>query len=142
MAARKTTARKVKGRDVAAPVRHIRWGGRSYPLIINNRTARICEDIYAEVYGKPEMGYYDILNELSIPKHRALMAMTYAAITAAAKDDAPSWEDFDENFQLTDIEGMREALQAAVVESLPEPEEGDEKNGRAPGDPTDTPGPD
>ena len=108
----------IKGRDISAPVRHVTWNGQQYPMIYNNRTARIVEDVYAQEYGYPEKGYYDALAELAIPKHRAVMAMAYAAIRAAGVEI--SFEEFDERFAITDIEGMREAMQKAVLESLPD----------------------
>ena len=132
MAERKNSAGPAaKGRDVAAPQRHVRFHGKSYPMIYNNTTARIAEDVYADVYGHPELGYYDVLDELAVPKHRAVMAMAYAAIRAANPE--VTWEAFDAAFALTDIEGMRQAMQQAVLESLPEPEEAgdDAKNAAA-----------
>ena len=118
--------KKVKGADVSAPVRHVTFDGVEYPMVYNNRTARIVEDVYAEEYGHPEMGYYDVLSEVGVPKHRAVMAMAYAAIRAAGVD--VSFSDFDEKFTITDIEGMREAMQNAVMETLP----ADEDDGKNP----------
>lgn len=112
---------EAKGRDVSAPVRHVTFGGKSYPMVYNNTTARIAEDVYAEYYGHPEKGYYDVLDELAVPKHRAVMAMAFAAIRAGSPE--VTWEEFDEKFRLTDIEGMRHAIQQAVLDSLPDPEE-------------------
>ena len=107
-----------KGRDVGAPKRHVRFGDTEYELVFNNFTAMTVEDIYDERYGHPEKGYYDVLTELAVPKHRALMAVAYAAILAGG--GKVTWEEFAEKFQLTDIVGLRETLQGAVLESLPE----------------------
>ena len=119
-----------RGRDVAAPERAILWDGRRYPMVFNNRTARIVEDVYEQQFRRGDVGYYDALSELGAPKHRALMAFAYAAIVAGGGD--VSWEAFDEGFDLTVFEGMREQIQAAVLQSLPEgaPED-DAKNGEA-----------
>lgn len=121
----------MKGRDVAAPVEYIQYDGKRYPMKFNNRAARITEDIYADKYGR-DIGYYAIISEVAIPKHRAIMAMTYAGIVAAGADIA--WEDFEENFKLTDIEGVSQAIHKGVMQSLPDedPDEGeDEKNVKA-----------
>ena len=125
-----TQQKILKGRDVSAPVRHVTHNGRTYPMVYNNTTARLVEDVYADIYGHPEKGYYDVLDELAVPKHRAVMAMAYAAIHAA--DPSVTWEEFDASFRITDIEGMREAMQSAVLESLPDPEDdGEAKNADA-----------
>ena len=119
----------VKGADVSAPVRHVKFDGAEYPMVYSNRTARIVEDVYAEEYGHPELGYYDVLSELVVPKHRAVMALAYAAIRAGGAE--VTFSDFDERFLITDIEGMRESMQAAVLATLPEADGDDAKNGEA-----------
>lgn len=118
----------MRGRDVAAPVRHVVFNGQRFLMKFNNRAARIAEDIYAEVYGR-DIGYYAIISEVAIPKHRAIMAMVYAGIVASGADIA--WEDFEDNFKLTDIEGISQAIHQGVIQSLPDedPDEADdEKN--------------
>ena len=124
MATKKTPP---KGRDVAAPERFVKFGDKEYKFVFSNATARMVEDIYDERYGHPEKGYYDVLNELAVPKHRALMAVAYAAIVAGGGE--VTWEEFEERFQLTDIVGLREALQAGVLESLPEAGAAEKKGG-------------
>lgn len=123
-----------KGRDVSAPERYVSFDGREYRLLFNNTTARIVEDVYDQRYGHPEKGYYDVLNELAVPKHRALMAVCYAAIKAAGGD--VTWDAFEESFQLSDISGLKEALQAAVIDSLPsgEAETGEKKEAKSGGE--------
>ena len=121
----------MKGRDVAAPVEYIQYNGKRYPMKFNNRAARITEDIYADKYDR-DIGYYAIISEVAIPKHRAIMAMVYAGIVAAGAD--VTWEDFEENFKLTDIEGVSQAIHKGIMQSLPDedPDEGeDEKNVKA-----------
>lgn len=125
MATRKKTV-PAKGRDVDAPVRMVDWHGRKFPMRFDNRMARIVEDVYAQEYRHPEMGYYDVLGEIGVPKHRALMAMAYAAIVSGGVDI--EFGVFEMEFRITDIEGMQEAIQGAVMESLPKGEDGDEKN--------------
>lgn len=123
-----TTATEKRGRDVAAPVQYVNFDGNRYPMLFNNRAARITEDVYEEKLGR-DIGYYGVLAEAAIPKHRAIMAMVYAGIVAGGAD--VSWEDFEEKFQLTDIDGVLESIQKGVIQSLPDDEpgeEGDEKN--------------
>lgn len=132
-----------RGRDVAAPERAIIWNGKRYVLTFNNRTARLVEDIYDQHMGRGDLGYYDAMNELAVPKHRALMAFMYAAIVSGGGDVA--WEDFEKDFRLDDIEGMAAAIRTAVADSLPEGSEDDAKNAEAAPEepteqPTDTPG--
>ncbi len=129
-----------RGRDVAAPERAIICDGKRYPLVFNNRTARLVEDVYDQYLGRGDLGYYDAMNELATPKHRALMAFMYAAIVSGGGNVA--WEDFEKDFRLDDIEGMAATIRTAVVESLPEAPEDEPKNAEAaPEDPTpDTPG--
>lgn len=126
----KKPAKTIKGREVAAPVTHVTFNGQRYPMIFNNRAARIVEDIYEEKYGR-DIGYYGVLAEMAVPKHRALMAMIYGAITASGAEI--SWEDFDENFKLSDVDGVTEAIRKGVVQSLPDEDEedGDAKNAEA-----------
>lgn len=122
------TQETMRGRDVAAPVQHVVFNGQRYPMKFNNRAARITEDIYADKYGH-DIGYYAIINEVAIPKHRAIMAMVYAGIVAAGAD--VTWEDFEENFRLTDIDGVSQAIHKGVMQSLPDEDpdaEDDEKN--------------
>lgn len=119
------TKKADKGRDVSAPERYVKFGDTEYRLIFNNRTARIVEDVYDQRYGHPEKGYYDVLNELAVPKHRALMAVCYAAILVGGGQ--VTWEDFEDAFQLTDIQGLQEQLQSAILESLPQEDEGEKK---------------
>ncbi|MBR4081346.1 MAG: hypothetical protein IKK21_06140 [Clostridia bacterium] len=107
----------MKGRDVAAPVKQITFMGQRYAMKFNNRAARIAEDIYADQYGA-DIGYYAIMAEVAMPKHRALMALIYAGIKAAGAD--VTWEDFDENFRITDVDGVAQAVRHGVIQSLPD----------------------
>lgn len=128
------TTPTMKGRDVSAPVRHITFKGQRLPMVFNNLAARITEDIYEDKYHR-DIGYYGVINEMAIPKHRALMAMVYAGIVAGGAD--VTWEDFEENFKLGDIEGMTEAIRRAVVQSLPD-EDPDDDGKNAEATPTET----
>ena len=122
----------MKGRDVAAPVKGITFKGQRYPMKFNNNAARIAEDIYADVYGK-DIGYYGIMNEVAVPRHRALMALIYAGIVAGGAD--VTWEDFDENFRITDVDGVAQAVRSGVIQSLPDEDpdaDPDEKNVQTP----------
>ena len=122
----------IRGRDMAAPEKCVTFNGQIWPLKFNNRAARIAEDVYAEQFGR-DVGYYAILAEVAVPKHRAIMALVYAGITAAGAE--VDWEDFDENFRITDIEGVSRAVQMGVIQSLPDEDpdedEGEGKNAAA-----------
>lgn len=115
------SSQPIKGRDVDAPIKYINFKGQRLPLVFNNRSARIAEDIYAEKYGK-DIGYYAIIAEMVIPRHRALMALIYAGITACGAQ--VTWEDFDDNFRLTDIDGLTQMVRNGIIDSLPEEEDG------------------
>lgn len=107
----------MRGRDVAAPVQYVAYDGQRYPMKFSNLAARIAEDVYAEKYGR-DIGYYAIIGEVAIPKHRAIMAMVYAGIVAAGAE--VEWDDFEDKFRLTDIEGISQAIHKGVVQSLPD----------------------
>lgn len=107
----------VRGRDIAAPEMAVTLGKTRYVLIFNNKAARVCEDIYAEQYGR-DVGYYAILKEASRFMHRALMALYYGALIGGGAE--MSWEKFDELFSVSAIDGMAEVLQKAIARSLPE----------------------
>lgn len=115
---------KIRGRDVSAPVKHITINGVTYPLVFNNNMARIAEDVYEEAYGK-DVGYQDILKSLARGKYSATMAMYYAAMVAGGAEI--SWEDFDRDFRIDQIEGVREILAKGITQSLPT-EDTDEDN--------------
>lgn len=115
----------VRGRDVAAPIQHVTYQGERYPMKFNNKAARITEDVYEEQYGK-DIGYYGVLAEVGIPKHRAIMAMVYGGIVAAGAD--VTWEDFEENFKLTSIESVAQAIRKGAVQSLPDEDPDEGKN--------------
>lgn len=109
-----------RARHVAAPIQYITLKGVKYPAIYNNKTARICEDIYADVYCK-DIGYANILVELSRGRYSAIMAMLYAAIVSGGSD--MTFQEFDEIFSLDAIDGLKEKVLAGVTASLPQEEE-------------------
>lgn len=106
----------IKGRDIGAPIEYIEFRGERVPLKFNNRAARIAEDIYAGEYGR-DVGYYDIIAEMAVPKHRAMMAIIYGGMVAAGS--AVTWEEFDEHFRLTDVPGVTETILRGTMASLP-----------------------
>lgn len=107
----------IHGRDLDAPVQHITLDGVKYELKFNNRAARIAEDVYEEIYGKPEIGYYAIIDEAARSKHRALQAIYYGALVAGGT--AMDWDTFDEKFTLSAIDGVADIIMKALSESLP-----------------------
>ncbi len=109
------------GRDLEAPVKYITLREDKYPLKFNNKAARIAEDVYQEIYGKPEIGYYAIIDEASHSKHRALQAIYYGALIAGGTN--MDWDTFDDLFTLTSIEGVAEVIMQALSESLPPADE-------------------
>ncbi len=106
-----------RGRDIAAPEMTVTLNGTRYVLKFNNKAARVCEDVYAEQYGR-DVGYYAILKEASRFMHRALMALYYGALIGGGAD--VSWAQFDEQFTISEIEGVSEALMRAIAQALPE----------------------
>lgn len=106
----------IRGRDVGAPVKHITIRGTTYPLVFNNHAARIAEDVYEEAYGK-DVGYHDILRALARGKYSATMALYYAALVAGGAEI--TWEEFDRDFKIDQIEGIREVLENGITQSLP-----------------------
>ena len=119
----------IRGRDMGAPIESISFRGERVPLKFNNRAARIAEDVYASEYGR-DVGYYDIIAEVAVPKHRAIMAVIYGAMVAAGS--AVTWAEFDEHFHLTDVPGVSEAILRGTMASLPTDEaDGDGKNPQA-----------
>lgn len=131
------STKKTMGRDLAAPERTVTIRGEKFRLKFNNRMARIAEDVYQEQYGR-DMGYYDIIQELAKNKHRAVMAVIYAAGAAGGMDI--TWEEFDEIFTLDMVDSVREAIVGALAESMPQPEPGEDPNGADAQGKTDTPG--
>ena len=63
MAKRNTQMIPQRGRNVSAPVQHVRLNGTRYALVFNNKAMRIAEDVYSEQYGK-DIGFFDIVTEL------------------------------------------------------------------------------
>ena len=115
-----------RGRDMSAPVEFITLNGTQYKTVYNNQTARIAEDVYEQQYGK-DVGYGEILKGIAKGKYRAIMALFYAAIISGGAQ--LSWEDFDAQFHLDSIEGVREIIARAVQKTLPDvPEQEDTEN--------------
>lgn len=112
-----------KGRDLAAPRQSITLDGQTYQLTFNNRAARIAEDVYEDIYNRPDKGYFDILDEAGKGKHRALQALYYGALCAGGA--SMSWEEFDRLFTIGSIDGVQELIMAKLSESLPPADEAD-----------------
>lgn len=118
-------SRQVRGRDVDAPVQHVTIDGQSYEMRFDNRAARVAEDVYEQQYGM-DKGYYDILAEMARKKHRAIEAVVYGAMVSGGHD--MDWAEFDAKFTLGSLDAVREAIQTALIESLPD-DDGNAKNG-------------
>lgn len=111
----------VKGRDLIAPAKTLTLDGVTYQLTFNNRAARIAEDVYEDVYKRPDKGYFDILGDASKGKHRAMQALYYGALVAGGTE--MSWEQFDADFRLSSIEGVEDLIMAELSKSLPPADE-------------------
>lgn len=105
-----------RGRDVAAPIKEIELDGKHYTLTFSNMAARVAEDVYEQQYGQ-DVGYGDILTQLTKFKYKAIMAVLYGALTAGGT--TMSWEDFDANFKLDSIPGIKEIITKGVLDALP-----------------------
>lgn len=112
-----STEFEARGRDLAAPVKSITLDGKIYQLTFNNRAARIAEDVYEDVYHRPDKGYFDILGEAQKGKHRALQALYYGALIAGGA--AMSFEEYDQHFTLSSIDGVEDIILAELSKSLP-----------------------
>lgn len=113
----------MKGRDMAAPVKDITIKGIVYPLKFNNYSARLAEDVYEDQYGK-DKNYTDILQELSRGKYRAIMAVFFGAMVSGGH--SMSWADFDEQFKLDSISGIKEVIAKGIVQALPQADDDEE----------------
>lgn len=109
------------GRDLDAPVQYLTLGDEKYMLRFNNKAARIAEDVYESIYGKPEIGYYAIIDEAAHSKHRAMQAIYYGALLAGGA--TMDWDTFDEKFTLSSIDGVADIIMKALSESLPPADE-------------------
>lgn len=108
---------QTRGRDLAAPSRTLTLDGVAYQMVWSNLAARVAEDVYEDIYHKPDKGYYAILDEAGHGKHRALQALCYGAIVAGGAE--LSWEDYDRLFSLTAIGGIDAIIMDALGKSLP-----------------------
>lgn len=115
------TDKPVRGQDMAAPVQAVTLSGVRYPLKWCNRTARLAEDVYEDVYGR-DADYMQILRDLTQHKYRALQACVYAAMIAGGAE--MTFEDFDAAFSYDSIDGVREQVQNAVLRMLPDAKAG------------------
>ena len=112
-----------KARDFGPQLLRLTWQGEELELKFNNNAMRIAEDVYDEEYQKQDCSWTRILIDLSKGKAGAVMAVYFAALKATRPQI--TWQEFSENFQLTDIPEVNEKLAQAVEESLPKPEPGE-----------------
>jgi hypothetical protein len=108
--------KRLRARDVSAPEKHVTIGGRTYTLVFSNAAIRTAEDVYVEQYGK-DVGFAVILKEMAAAKYCAIMAMLYGALIAGGC--ALTWADFDRDFRVDSIEGMRQTIMQGMVDSMP-----------------------
>lgn len=116
----------VRATDLTAPERTMTLNGTTYRLVFSNAAARYAEDVYADEYGlePKKCNYLSILQEASGMRLRAMQAIFYGALRAGGC--LMPWAKFDELFTYEAIDGFKEALLAAVGDSLPQT---NEKNG-------------
>jgi hypothetical protein len=120
--AEKTTS-EVRARDVVAPVENITLDGVKHKLVFNNRMARIAEDVYERQYSR-DIGYVEILEQVTKRKYAAIMAMMYAGMVAGGHE--MEWSEFDATFKLDSVDGIYDAIMRGVTNALPKAGEGGE----------------
>lgn len=110
---------QIHGRDLVAPRRRITLEGQTYDLAFNNRSARIAEDVYIDVYGvdPAKASYMNVISEASNGRHRAIQAIYYGALIAGGCD--MPWDQFDANFTYAAVEGVKEIIMQALSDALP-----------------------
>lgn len=128
---------EIRGRDLAAPAKTLTLAGETHQLVFNNRAARLAEDVYEDVYNRPDKGYFDILDEAGKGRYRAIQAIYYGALVAGGA--VMSFEEFDARFSIGSIDGMQELIMAELSKSLP-PEDKSPNPARQPATPDDGPG--
>ncbi|MCR4622108.1 MAG: hypothetical protein K5663_08510 [Clostridiales bacterium] len=110
-----------KGRDLGPQILRLKWRGEELELKFSNDSLRIAEDVYDEIYRKSECDWTAILMDLSKGKSGAIMAVYFGALKGRLRD--LSWDEFSDNFRLTDIPEVSEQLAKAVDASLPDAEQ-------------------
>lgn len=113
--------KQVHGRELRAPEQRMELGGKTYTLRFDMNAFRIAEDVFEERYGQ-DANFAEIAMKLTRGKLGAIMAVYYAAMISGGADI--SWEDFSQQFKLTDIPGVRDKLTVMLADSLPDPEPG------------------
>lgn len=111
----------IRGRDLMAPVKKIRYNGTEMLLKFDNNAFCIAEDVYSEYYHR-ERGIYQIMQECAIPKQRAIIAVMYGAMVSGGAEGVP-FDDFFDAFKITDIDSVHEMVYDALMKSMPEPDE-------------------
>lgn len=112
-------ASESKGRDISAPIEQITIDGNAYKLVYNNHAARVAEDVYEQYYGQ-DVGYGEIIQRIARGKYAAIMALFYGAMVAGGCD--MEWREFDANFKLDSVDGIREIILRGLEKSLPQVE--------------------
>jgi len=126
-----------KGRDLAAPAQQLTLDGVQYKLVFNNRAARIAEDVYEDVYKRPDKGYFDILGDAGKGRYAAMQALYYGALIAGGAE--MTFAEFDSRFSLGSVEGVSEIIMRELSKSLP-PEDTSPNADSQTGMPDDGPG--
>ncbi len=109
----------VRGRDLVQPAQTVTLEGVTYQLKWGNKQARVTEQVYEEQFGR-DVEYMEILSELERQKHRAIQACIYGALIAGG--GSMDWETFDELFTYDAIDQLRDVVQKAVLDTLPDPD--------------------
>ena len=106
-------------KDVTAPIRRLTIGGETYELVFSNRFIREVETVYDVDYGCPKPAPM-VFAEANAGMMRALYALFFAAARAGGMK--MTFAEFEESFSLWDVEGVKEMLEEAISEALPEME--------------------
>ena len=106
-------------KDLTAPIRHVKIGDKQYELVFNNRFIREVETVYDADYKTPKPAPM-VFAEAHAGMVRALYALFYAAARAGGMQ--MSFDEFEEAFNIMEVEGVQELLLRSIDEALPETE--------------------
>lgn len=106
-------------KDVSAPIRRMKIDGVQYELVFNNRFIREVETIYDAEYHCPKPAPM-IFAEGQAGMMRALYALFYAAARSGGLK--MTYQEFENQFSLLDVEGVQEMLNQGISDALPDPE--------------------
>lgn len=108
-----------RAKDLRAPLTHLEFDGKMYPVKIDLNAFRIAEEIYEDEYHR-DKNFAEIAVELSKGRLGAIMAVCYAGLVSGGLD--VTWANYASLFKLTDIPGLKDRMAELVADALPDPE--------------------